>query len=63
MPPTPDLLTVAEVADILRVSPWSVMRKCRAKELRATKPGQAWLISRDDLQAYLDEHANDRGAA
>jgi excisionase family DNA binding protein len=59
----PDLLTVAEVADILRATPWFVTAECRAGTLRASKPGKSWLISRPDLQAYLDRHANVDGAA
>jgi hypothetical protein len=47
----------------LRATPWFVTAECRAGTLRASKPGKSWLISRPDLQAYLDRHANVDGAA
>lgn len=56
----PEFLTAAETADILRTSPWVVVKLCREGALRATKPHKSWLITPADLDAYLAEHANDR---
>ena len=61
--PSPSMLTAAEAADILRIGTWQVVKLCRAGILPATKPGKAWLISADDLRAYLDAHSNQEKAA
>lgn len=53
------LLTAAEAADVLRITPIQAVKLCRTGELRATKPGKAWLINPEDLDAYLDAHSND----
>lgn len=55
---TPEYLTAAEAAKVLRVGPWQVIKLCRAKELPATKPGKSWLIDPADLDAYLAAHHN-----
>lgn len=59
----PPMLTAAEASDILRISPWQVVKLCRDRELPATKPGKAWLIRPADLTAYLDAHSNQREAS
>lgn len=51
-------LTVPEVAERLRVSPWSVKRMIHSGVLRASKPGKQWLIDERDLDADLDATAN-----
>lgn len=51
-------LTASEVAPILRVDSWAVVRLCRTGALRATKPGQKWLIDPADLQAYIEAGRN-----
>lgn len=51
-------LTVPEVADVLRVGPFTVIELCRSGALRASKPGKSWLVDPADLRAYLDAHAN-----
>lgn len=53
-----DFLTAPEVARVLRIKPWAVVRLCREKKLTATKPGQQWLITPADLQAYIDAGRN-----
>jgi excisionase family DNA binding protein len=46
--------TTAEVAEILReASPWATRRRLKSGELRGIKVGRQWLISEDDLQAFL----------
>lgn len=51
-------LTAPEVAPILRIDVWAVVRLCRTGALRASKPGQKWLIAPADLQAYIDSGLN-----
>lgn len=59
----PKMLTAAEAADILRCGPWQVVKLCRDKELVASKPGRAWLISEDALTDYIAKHLNTTDAA
>jgi len=51
------LLTIKEVAKILRVSERSVNRYIEAGKLKASKIGQ-WRIKQDDLSVFLDETSN-----
>jgi len=51
------LLTIKEVAKILRVSERSVNRYIEAGKLKASKIGQ-WRIKQDDLSIFLDETSN-----
>jgi len=48
------LLTIKEVAEILRVSERSVMRYIESKRLIASKIGQ-WRISQTDLDSFIKE--------
>lgn len=56
-------LTVAEVADILRLSPWRVTQICRDGKIPATKPTGTWLISEEDLQRHIEAASNQRAAS
>jgi excisionase family DNA binding protein len=56
-------LTAAEAAEILRTSPWVVVKLCREKALRASKPHKSWLIEPADLDAYIAAHTNDKAAS
>ena len=47
------LLTVAEVAGVLRVSNMTVYRLIKAGELPALRIGKNYRIRRDDLDEYL----------
>ena len=51
------LLTIKEVAEILRVSERSVNRYIEAGRLRASKIGQ-WRIKQSDLDEFLKENLN-----
>lgn len=51
-------LTAPEVAKILRVDVWAVVKLCRDGKLAATKPGQKWLIAPADLDAYIETGRN-----
>ena len=49
------LLTVGEVADVMRVSNMTVYRLIKAGELRAIRVGKNYRIRRDDVERYLSE--------
>jgi len=51
------LLTIKEVAKILRVSERSVNRYIEAGRLRASKIGQ-WRIKQSDLDEFLEKNLN-----
>ena len=53
--PSGQLLTVAEVADLLRVSNMTVYRLIKAGQLGAIRVGKNYRIPQDDLDAYLEE--------
>jgi excisionase family DNA binding protein len=50
---TDHLLTVHEVAEIMRVSNMTVYRLIRAGELRAARVGRGYRIRERDVEAYL----------
>ncbi len=50
---TGPLMTVAEVAEILRVSNMTVYRLIKAGELPALRVGKNYRIREHDLEAYL----------
>ncbi len=52
------LLTIHEVADLLKVNESTVRQWVRAGELRAIKFGKEWRVAHKDLEAYLNAHAN-----
>ena len=51
------LLTIEEVAEILRVSSRSVNRYIESGRLKASKLG-VWRIKRSDLDKFLEETSN-----
>lgn len=53
------LLTIKEVAKILRVSERSVLRYIESSRLRASRIGQ-WRIKESDLEKFLKENENVR---
>jgi excisionase family DNA binding protein len=48
------LLTVAEVAEMLRVSTMTVYRLIRTGELPAVRIGRSYRVREPDLEAYLE---------
>lgn len=50
-----ELLTVAEVADLLRVSTMTVYRLIRGGDLAAVRVGRNYRVRRGDLDAYLEQ--------
>lgn len=59
----PTYLTAAEVAEILRTEPMTVVRLCREGKLPATKPAGKWLIAESDLFAHIESRHNQREAS
>jgi excisionase family DNA binding protein len=54
------LLKTSEVADELKMSPRFVVDEIRRNNLRASKMGGEWRVSRADLETYVAAHANVR---
>lgn len=50
-----EVMTVQEVAKILRVHPYTVTSQIRAGRLRAFKVSNRYRIRDEDLQAFMDE--------
>ena len=53
-PPVDELLTVAEIAESLRVSTMTVYRLIRTGELPTVRVGRNYHMRRRDLAAFLD---------
>lgn len=54
-------LTVAEVAELLRVSNMTVYRLIKAGELPAARIGKSFRVREDDIDAYLEERFTQAG--
>ncbi len=52
------LLTVHEVAELLKVKESTVRAWINDRALRAIKFGRDWRVAQKDLEAYLNAHAN-----
>ncbi|NLD23368.1 MAG: helix-turn-helix domain-containing protein [Bacteroidales bacterium] len=50
------LYTVKEVSEMLGVSPLTLGRWLRNKELIGTKIGKQWRVTDSDLQAFIDKN-------
>ncbi len=61
MTQSPDLLTVKEVAEILRVSQPTVLRMIDDGELRAIRVRNQWRIRRSELEDYLQRGGSSGG--
>jgi excisionase family DNA binding protein len=55
---TPQLLTVREVAAVMRVSNMTVYRLIKAGDLIATRVGRSYRIFEDDVSTYLGRGTN-----
>ena len=51
------LLTVGEVADVMRVSNMTVYRLIKSGQLAAIRVGKNYRIRRSDIDRYLTGHA------
>lgn len=56
-------LTVAEVAELMRLSRMTVYRLVHSGELPAVQVGRSFRVPQDALDAYLRAHSVDGGAA
>ncbi len=54
-------LTVAEVAQTMRVSTMTVYRLIKAGDLRAVRVGRSYRIREDDADRYLAERYTEAG--
>lgn len=64
--PSPEFLTLAEAAEILRIGERTAYDLARDHRIPAAKVGGQWRIRRADLDAWIDrggEAAESRGAA
>lgn len=57
----PTLLTVAEVADMLRVSTMTVYRLVKSGELRALQIGKSYRLREEDVDAFLAARFTEAG--
>ena len=48
-----ELLTVSEVAQLMKVTPQTVLQWIYTKRLKAYKAGGQWRIRQEDLQLFL----------
>lgn len=55
------LLTVHEVAQMLKLRESTIRNLIAAKKLRAIKFGREWRVSVKDLENFLNENANREG--
>lgn len=56
MEPSTQLLTVQDVAKVLRLNPLTVYGYIRAGKLRAAKFGRYYRVSHSDLQEFILQH-------
>ncbi|MEE9416514.1 MAG: helix-turn-helix domain-containing protein [Acidimicrobiales bacterium] len=54
-------LTVAEVAELMRVSTMTVYRLIKASELAAVRVGKSYRIQEDDVDRYLKSRYTEAG--
>jgi excisionase family DNA binding protein len=50
-----ELLTVEQVAEILKVTPYTVRRFLREKKIIGVKVGRPWRIRRSALRQFIEE--------
>lgn len=53
-----EVLTTAEVAEILKVHPATVNELMRSGRLKAFKLNRRWRVRRSDLNVFMDREAN-----
>ena len=51
------LLTVGDVAEVMRVSTMTVYRLIKSGQLAAVRVGRSYRMRRSDIERYLDERA------
>jgi len=60
LPPRARFLTVAEVADVMRVSKMTVYRLVHSGEMPAVRVGRSFRVPQDALESYLATAVIDR---
>jgi excisionase family DNA binding protein len=55
---TQPLMTVREVAEMLKLRESTIRQMITSKKLRAIKFGREWRVTTRDLEACLDAHAS-----
>jgi excisionase family DNA binding protein len=50
---------IKETADILGISPTSVLNYIKAGTMKAAKVGGRWLIKEEDIKVYLENASTD----
>lgn len=55
---TKPLLTVHEVAEMLKLKESTIRNLIVMKKLRAIKFGREWRVAQRDLEAFLNDNAN-----
>ena len=53
-----DILTVGEVAKLLKVSTKTIYRLIDEKTLKASKVGSSWRVKKSDIDDYLNNNTN-----
>jgi len=61
--PAPEMLTVDEIAEYLRVSRATICRWCGTGRLPAFKIGKSWRVQKKDLERYIDQQRGSEIAA
>lgn len=57
----PESLTLPQAAELLRLTPDTLRQQIHKGRLQATKLGRDWLVTRDELDRYTEEHLGKRG--
>jgi len=60
-PVTPRLLTIKQAAVYLSCAVWAVRQAIWARELRACKIGNRFVIPLEELDSYIDRKIEERG--
>lgn len=53
--PSPEMLTVDEIAEYLRVSRATICRWCSTGKLPTFRIGKGWRVRKKDLEHYIDQ--------
>ena len=51
------LLTTEQVADLLQVHPFTVLKYIKDKKLKALKLGRVWRIRESDVEIFLEDRS------
>lgn len=57
-----NLLTLKEVAKLLRLSPQTLYKMLEQGEIPAVKIGSQWRFDREQLKSWLENHGADVGS-